>query len=337
MDFDDTPEQKALREAVAALGRRYGHEYFVAKAKSGGHQTELWAEAGKLGYLGANLPAEYGGAGGGITELAIVAEELAAAGCPLLLIVVSPAIAGTVIARHGTEQQRRHVLPGIADGSTKVAFAITEPEAGSNFHRLGTVARRDGDDWLLRGSKAFISGIDECDLVLVVARTEDAATGKLKPALFLVPTDAPGLSRTPLEMEVVAPEKQWLLYLDDVRVPATALVGGSTDAGLPALFAGLNPERITIAASAVGTGRYALERAAEHAEAAGVERAAEREPHLGVAVPAEVEHRALGREEVERALEPGRRRARVHDQVASTRRLFRPGEADAERGRDLGA
>src|SRR5439155_11067781 len=85
-------------------------------------------------------------------------------------------------------------------------------------------------------------------------------TGKLKPALFLVPTDAPGLSRTPLEMEVVAPEKQWLLYLDDVRVPATALVGGSTDAGLPALFAGLNPERITIAASAVGTGRYALER-----------------------------------------------------------------------------
>src|SRR5437764_4334346 len=270
VDFDDTPEQKALREAVAALGRRYGHEYFVAKAKSGGHQTELWAEAGKLGYLGANLPAEYGGAGGGITELAIVAEELAAAGCPLLLIVVSPAIAGTVIARHGTEQQRRHVLPGIADGSTKVAFAITEPEAGSNFHRLGTVARRDGDDWLLRGSKAFISGIDECDLVLVVARTEDTATGKLKPALFLVPTDAPGLPRSPIEMEIVAPEKQWLLYLDDVRVPAGALIGGTPDAGLPALFAGLNPERITIAASSVGTARYALARAAEYAKGRAV-------------------------------------------------------------------
>jgi alkylation response protein AidB-like acyl-CoA dehydrogenase len=270
MDFEETPEQKALREAVAALGRRYGHGYFVGKAKSGGHQTELWAEAGKLGYLGASLPEEYGGGGRGITELAIVAEELAAAGCPLLLIVVSPAIAGTVIARHGTAQQRRDHLPGIADGTTKVAFAITEPEAGSNFHRLGTVAHPDGDGWLLRGSKAFISGVDESDLVLVVARTADAATGKLKPALFLVPTDAPGLSRAPLEMEVVAPEKQWLLYLDDVRVPATALIGGSTDAGLPALFAGLNPERITIAASACGTARYALERAAGYAKTRAV-------------------------------------------------------------------
>src|SRR2546421_8517255 len=242
MDFDDAPEQRALREAVPALGRRYGAEYFIGKAKSGGHTTELWAEAGKLGYLGASLPERYGGGGGGIAELSIVAEELAAAGCPLLLVVVSPAIAGTVIAKHGTPAQRRTYLPGIADGTTKVAFAITEPEAGSNFHRLGTVARRDGGDWILRGSKAFITAVDEAEYVLVVARTDDEATGKLKPALFLVPTDAPGLSRSPLEMEITAPERQWLLYLDDVRVPAGALVGESTDAGLPALFAGLNPE-----------------------------------------------------------------------------------------------
>src|SRR5215813_746581 len=134
--MEPTDEQRLLRESVAALGKRYGHEYFVRKAKSGGHTTELWAEAGKLGYLGANLPVEYGGGGGGITELAIVTEELAAAGCPLLLLVVSPAIAGTVIAKHGTDAQRRTYLPGIADGTAKVAFAITEPEAGSNFHRL---------------------------------------------------------------------------------------------------------------------------------------------------------------------------------------------------------
>ena len=270
MDFEDTPDQRALREAVATLGRRYGHEYFVAKAKSGGHTTELWAEAGKLGYLGANLPAEYGGGGAGITELAIVTEELAAAGCPLLLIVVSPAIAGTVVAKHGTEQQRRAYLPGIADGTTKVAFAITEPEAGSNFHRLSTVARRDGDDWVLRGNKSFISSVDEAAYVLVVARTADEATGKLKPALFLVPTDAPGLSRSRLEMEIVAPEKQFLLYFDDVRVPAGALVGESTDAGLPALFAGLNPERITIAAAAIGIARHALGRAAAYAKTRAV-------------------------------------------------------------------
>src|SRR5256886_17669485 len=119
MDFDETPEQRALRDAVAALGRRYGHGYYVAKAKTGGHTDELWAEAAKLGYLGVSVPAEYGGGGGGITELAIVCEELAAAGCPLLLLVVSPAIAATIVARHGTPAQRSAFLPGFADGTLK--------------------------------------------------------------------------------------------------------------------------------------------------------------------------------------------------------------------------
>ncbi len=102
MNFDLTPEQQQLRDAVATLGKRYGHEYFVGKAQAGEHTDELWAEAGRLGYLGVNIAEEYGGGGGGITELTIVCEELAAAGCPLLLLVVSPAIAATVIgqARH---------------------------------------------------------------------------------------------------------------------------------------------------------------------------------------------------------------------------------------------
>jgi len=264
MNFDLTPEQEHLRDSVRALGQRYGHSYFVEKAKSGGHTDELWAEAGKLGYLGVNVPSEYGGGGGGITDLAIVCEELAAAGCPLLLLVVSPAIAATIIHRHGTEEQRQRFLPGIADGTLKIVFAITEPEAGSNFHRLGTTARRDGDDWVINGRKCFISGVDEAPLLLVVARTEDAKTGKLQPALFVLPTDAPGLTKSQLDMEIVSPEKQWLLYFDDVRVPADALIGGSTEAGLPALFAGLNPERITVAAMGAGTARYALERASSY-------------------------------------------------------------------------
>jgi hypothetical protein len=263
MDFTETPEQQQLRDAVSALGRKYGHGYFVTKAKTGGHTTELWAEAGKLGYLGVSVPAEYGGGGGGITELAIVCEELAAAGCPLLLLVVSPAIAATVIARHGNAEQRAELLPGFADGSLTVVFAITEPEAGSNAHRLATVARRDGDDWVINGRKCFISGVDQADQILVVARTQDAATGRLKPALFLVPVDAPGLTKSKLDMEIVSPENQWLLYLDDVRVPAGALIGDE-DAGLPALFSGLNPERITVAAMSAGTARYALSRAADY-------------------------------------------------------------------------
>ncbi|GAA2604567.1 acyl-CoA dehydrogenase [Dactylosporangium fulvum] len=264
MDFDLTPEQQDLRDAVAKLGKRYGHEYFVRKAKAGEHSDELWEEAGRLGYLGVSVPEEFGGGGGGITELAIVCEELAAAGAPLLLLVVSPAIAATIVNRHGTPDQRASLLPGFADGSLKVCFAITEPDAGSNFHKLATVARRTDDGYVLNGRKVYISGVDECAQIVVVARLEDARTGKLKPALFLVPTDAPGLTASKLDMEIVSPENQFLLFLDDVRVPAGALIGGDVEAGLPALFSGLNPERITVAAMGCGIARYALERASAY-------------------------------------------------------------------------
>ena len=263
MNFDPTPEQQLLRESVAALGKRYGHGYYVRKAKDGGHTDELWAEAAKLGYLGVSVPVEYGGGGGGITELAIVCEELAAAGCPLLLLVVSPAIAATVVAKHGTPAQRRAFLPGFADGTLKVCFAITEPDAGSNFHRLSTVAGRDGDGYVLSGRKVFISGVDESAYLLVVARLADQRTGKLSPALFLVPTDAPGLTYQRIEMEIVSPEHQFTVFLDDVRLPADALLGDE-EAGLPALFSGLNPERITVAAMGAGTARYALAKASSY-------------------------------------------------------------------------
>ncbi|MEU4349095.1 acyl-CoA dehydrogenase family protein [Streptomyces sp. NPDC023838] len=253
----ESRELKDLRAAVAALGQRHGR----------GHDREaLWAEAAKLGYLGANLPEEYGGGGGGMAELSIVLEELGAAGCPLLMMVVSPAICGTVIARFGTEEQKRTWLPGLADGSRTMAFGITEPDAGSNSHRITTTARRDTETggWILTGRKVFISGVDIADATLIVGRTEDARTGSLKPCLFIVPRDTPGFGRTQIDMELQAQEKQFELVLDEVRLPAESLVGDE-DAGLLQLFAGLNPERIMTAAFAIGMGRYALGRALTYA------------------------------------------------------------------------
>ena len=283
MSFTESEERQALRAAVADLARRYGPAYMSRKARAGEKTTELWEEAGKLGYLGVNVPEEFGGGGSGIGDLAAVLEELAAAGCGLLLMVVSPAICATIITRFGTDEQKAGWLPRFADGSIKMAFAITEPDAGSNAHRLTTTARRDGDGWILSGRKVFISGVDDADAVLVVGRTEDAKTGRLKPALYIVPTDAPGFEFRPIEMDLISPDKQFMVFLDDVRLPADALVG-SEDAALLQLFAGLNPERIMAASMAVGMARFALDKAVDYAKT----RTVWKEPigaHQGVAHP----------------------------------------------------
>jgi alkylation response protein AidB-like acyl-CoA dehydrogenase len=263
--FTEPEERLALRESVFKLASSYGHSYVAEKTRNGDKLTELWQDMGKHGFLGVNIPEEYGGGGGGMADLAAVLEEAAAAGAPLLMMVVSPAIVGTIISRCGTEEQKQHWLPQIADGSKIMAFAITEPDAGSNSHRITTTATKDGDEWVLKGQKVFISGIDEADAVLIVSRTADAKTGNLKPALFVVPTDAKGLSWQHIPMDFHAPEKQFQVFIDDVRLPADALVGDE-DGGIWQLFAGLNPERIMGAAFSNGMARYALNAAVEYAK-----------------------------------------------------------------------
>ena len=264
--FTETEERQELRKAVQSLGRKYGRDYFIKAHAEGRKTTELWAEAGRLGYLGVAVPEEFGGGGGESGDLAAVCEELAAAGSPLLLMVVSPAIVGTIIAQYGTEEQKQRWLPGVADGTATYAFSITEPDAGSNSHQITTTAYRTEDGgWRLTGTKTYISGVDEASHVLVVARTEDARTGNLKPALFMLPTDSVGFSSTEIAMGIVSPEKQFTLFFDDVLLPADSLVG-SEDAGIAQLFAGLNPERIMGASFALGTARLALEMATEYAK-----------------------------------------------------------------------
>lgn len=266
MNFTESDERKALRKAAYELASKYGHEYTLKLAREGGHTTEMWDEAGKLGYMGVAVPEQYGGGGGGIGDLAAVCEEFCAAGVPQLLMVVSPAICATVIARYGTEGQKQQWLPRFATGEVRMAFGITEPDAGSNSHRITTTARRDGEDWLLSGQKVFISGVDEAEAVLIVGRTEDARTGKLQPALFIVPTDAPGFEAKQIPMDIIAPDKQFGLFLDDVRLPSSALVGESTDTALLQLFAGLNPERIMGASFSLGIARLALEKGVDYAK-----------------------------------------------------------------------
>ena len=176
------------------------------------------------GFLGVNVPEEYGGGGGGITELAAVAEELAAQGCPLLVIVVSPAICATIIAKFGTEAQKQRWLPRFATGELKMAFAITEPDAGSNSHNLGLTATKDGDLYRLNGQKYYISGVDECEAILVVTKSGvDPDTGRGRLSLFVVDVDTPGLDKQVLPVEITAPEKQYTLFFDNVEVESDRL------------------------------------------------------------------------------------------------------------------
>jgi len=257
-------EEAMLRETVGSIAAGFGPAYARGKAAAGEPPVELWDSLASRGYLGVNIPEEYDGGGLGMSALAAVGEEVTAAGCSLLLIVVSPAIAGSILTRHGNEEQKDRWLRGIGRGTLKIAFAITEPDAGSNAHNLSTAARRDNGRWILRGQKTFISGVEEADALLVVARARGADGSLGLPLLLIVDVDAPGLERQ--EVPTVAPDsdKQWQLFFDDVEVDADRLIGGET-AGLKAIFDGLNPERIMGAAICNGISRRALAQAAAYA------------------------------------------------------------------------
>jgi alkylation response protein AidB-like acyl-CoA dehydrogenase len=264
VDFAETDEHRDLRAAVAAIASSFGPRYYAEHAAARKPCTELWSQLAGAGFIGVNISEEYGGGGGGISELSIVGEELAAHGTPLLLLLVSAAICGEVIAEFGTDDQRKTWLPGLAAGTSKMVFAITEPDAGSNTHRLSTTAVRDGDDWLLRGTKYYISGVDEAEALMVVARTGEDAGGRARLSLFVVPADAAGLEARLLPVDVMLPERQFTLHFDDVRVGPGALIGGEGE-GFRQVFHGLNPERIMSAALGVGVARHVLSAAARYA------------------------------------------------------------------------
>jgi alkylation response protein AidB-like acyl-CoA dehydrogenase len=282
--YVETDEQKMLREAVRAIAATYGHRYYLEASRSETKSTELWEELGRYGFLGANIPTEYGGEGGGITELAIVCEELAAAGTPSFLLIVSSAICGEFLVLHGSEEQKREWLPRMATGEAVLAFSITEPDAGSNSHNLTTTATREGDFYRLKGTKYYASAIDDAEAFIVVARTgTDPATNRGLLSLFLVDTNSAGLEMQEIPVEVTMPEKQFTLFFDDVMVPASRLIGTEGD-GFKQLFAGLNPERIMAAALENGIGLYALAKASAYAN----ERVVWKTPigaHQGVAHP----------------------------------------------------
>jgi alkylation response protein AidB-like acyl-CoA dehydrogenase len=262
---DTADHHAALRDSVGKLVGKFGRRYFQEVVASGKQPTELWKALGEAGFLGVHIAEAYGGGGGGLAELNIAIEETAAQGCPLLSMVIASIVA-PIIASFGSDKLKTHWLPGLAKGTRKMAFAITEPNAGSNTHKVSTNAHRKGDGWVLNGGKYWTSAIDESEAVMVVARDGDAAADgqRSRLSLFVVPTNTPGITMHRIDAALKTTEKQFTVFFDNVVLKGEALIG-EPGAGLKQVFVGLNPERISAAAINNGISRFAISKAAQYA------------------------------------------------------------------------
>lgn len=254
-----------LRRSVAKLVAKYGRSYYQEKVRTGGKVTELWSELGDAGFLGAHISEKWGGGGGGITEYYIIVEEVAAQGCPLFTMVLQ-SICSPIIERFGTRELQERWLPGLANGTVRMSFAITEPDAGTNTHRIATTATPTADGgWELNGGKYWTSAVDEAHAILVVARSPVAGPDGRHPlSLFIVAPDAPGISMTAIDNVVMSPDKQFMLFFDGVKLSPDSLIGVEGN-GLKQVFVGLNTERIAVAAVNNGIACFAIDRATDYA------------------------------------------------------------------------
>jgi alkylation response protein AidB-like acyl-CoA dehydrogenase len=262
--IDTAPHHAELRDSVSKLAGSFGRKYFQDCVRNEVKPVELWAALGEAGFLGVHVPEQFGGGGGGLADYNIVIEETAAQGCPLLSMVIN-SITAPIISAHGSEALKTEWLAGIASGAKRMSFAITEPDAGTNTHRITTTARRDGDVWRINGTKYYTSAIDEADAILVVARSGEAgADGRAPLSLFVVPANAPGITSQPIDCALMNTDKQFTVFFDNVTIGADAIIG-EEGAGLKQVFVGLNPERVSAAAINNGIARFALQKASDYA------------------------------------------------------------------------
>lgn len=261
---NESEERSFVRSAVAQIAADFGHQAYLDAARRGEFPEGLWSPLAEAGFAGVNVSEDFGGAGGSLSDLAVVAEEVAAQGCPLMTLVVSPGMCVPIIQRYGNAEQRNAWLGGLGDGSIRMSFALTEPDAGTNTHALRSTAEKVDDGWVLRGEKYYISGLDHAEAFMTVVKTGTRDDGRAQLSIFVVDTNARGVVKSPIDMSVVAAERQFVLSFDDIHVPDDALIG-TAGAGLAQLFEGLNPERVLSAATCVGLGRFALEKAVAYA------------------------------------------------------------------------
>ena len=267
MDFGFSEEQEQWREAVRELVRREcPPEYARACDREARLPTTAFRALAKQGWLGTSIPEAAGGAGGDFVDLAILLEELGR-GCLDLALWVFRVITygGHAILRHGTPAQQAKFVPAAARGDLSVAFALTEPDSGSDAAALKTTARREGDAFVLRGQKMFTSGMDVSDLVLLAARTDPAAPKHRGISCFLVDCGSPGITVQRLETLGHRAIATTAVYLEGVRVPADRLLG-PLHGGWPVITSTLELERLCLSAARTGAAGAAFDDALAYAK-----------------------------------------------------------------------
>jgi len=268
VDFEFSEDQATIRRAVAELAAKFDDQYWMEKDAAHEFPTEFYQAFADGGWLGITIPEEYGGHGFGITEAALLLEEVSASGAGmngassmhLSIFGMHPVIV------HGSEEMKRENLPRIVNGDLHVCFGVTEPGAGLDTTRITTFARRDGSDYVVNGRKVWISKAMESEKVLLLTRTtrfEDVEKKTDGLTLFLTDLDRDHIDIQPIRKMGRNAVSSNELFIDDLRVPEAHRVGAEGH-GFRYILDGLNPERMLVAAEALGLGRAALRRAVRY-------------------------------------------------------------------------
>jgi len=273
MNFELTEDQQLIRKSVAELASRFDDHYWMEKDQAHEFPTEFYDAIAAGGWLGMTIPEEYGGHGLGITEATILAEEVARSGGAMnAASSIHMSIFGMQpVVVFGSEEMKKATLPRIVDGDLHVCFGVTEPGAGLDTSRITTFAKRDGDHYVVNGRKVWISKALESEKILLLTRTEsrdDVQKRGCKPTegltLFLTDIDRDHVDIRPIRKMGRNAVSSNEVFIDDLRVPVCDRIGDEGK-GFSYILHGLNPERMLIAAEALGIGRVALDRAVKYA------------------------------------------------------------------------
>jgi acyl-CoA dehydrogenase len=269
MDFELTPDQEAIRDAVAKVCAGFDLDYWLKRDRDGGFPLDFHAALARDGWLGIAMPQQYGGAGLGIIEAAVMMQTIAASGAGMsgASAVHMNIFSLNPVVVYGTDEQKHRWLPPLIRGEDRACFGVTEPDTGLNTTQLKTLALREGDGYVVNGRKIWTSTAQVANKILLLARTtpaERVSKPTLGLTLFYTDLDRKAVEVREIEKMGRKAVDSNLLFIDGLRVPVHDRVG-EEGRGFEYILHGFNPERILVAAEAVGLGRAALARAAEYA------------------------------------------------------------------------